>query len=166
MDHCFDCNRCVEKFHFHAFTCINKSNEMLWFILEFYWLYFLWLMIDEFVAFSIVREMSLGDDYALFNFLRAVGLEYQSGNILLAGFMTITVFALLQQFFFCLQLVGMMVTHRTYQQITQSEKYPHLYYPYKDSIDNKIKLREYRIFQKYRIWGFFVAVKNAVTYFL
>ena len=29
-DHCYTCGCCVEKYHFHSFVCVNKSNEVFW----------------------------------------------------------------------------------------------------------------------------------------
>lgn len=26
FEHCYKCGCCVQKFHFHSFVCVNKSN--------------------------------------------------------------------------------------------------------------------------------------------
>lgn len=71
-----------------------------------------------------------------------------------------------QQCLFCMQLVGMAFMNRTYQQVTHSEDYPELYEPFK-SKEGKIKLKEQRIFLKWKLLGgLCVGIKNILLYFL
>jgi hypothetical protein len=59
----------------------------------------------------------------------------------------------------------MAVLQRTYKQITETEKYPHLYAIYKNK-EGKYKTKELRIFEKYKIYAIAIGIQNILTYFL
>jgi hypothetical protein len=73
---------------------------------------------------------------------------------------------LTQQLLFCAQLFGMAFMDRTYQQVTRTQDFPHLYSAFKTK-DGKYQTRENRIFGKYKLGGgIIIGVKNIITYFL
>jgi hypothetical protein len=60
----------------------------------------------------------------------------------------------------------MAFMNRTYQQVTRSQDYPHLYTVFKNKA-GKLKTREYRIFYKYKLFGgLIIGIRNILYYFL
>lgn len=70
-----------------------------------------------------------------------------------------------RQLLMCCQLIGMAFMNRTYQQVTRSQDYPHLFTVFKDRA-GKLKTREFRIFFKYKVCGgLCMGLRNLLLYF-
>lgn len=141
LDHCDQCKTCVPKFHQHTLFCINSKNELAWYIYEFYWAWLLTTLFSEIFNWRRVIVLTTNEaSFKIYELFLTLDYAYQMGQLLFFAFLIILAFIWLQQCLFCLQLLGMAFMNRTYQQVTHSEDYPHLYEAYK-SKDNKIRLK-------------------------
>lgn len=143
-DHCDGCNCCVKNLHFHDFTCINASNQASWAIVEFVWLYLIYATWQQMLAYHVLVA---GDMQVSIAFLFPVLFEdyYQSSSYLALGVLIFLFFFTLHQFLLCLEVFGIMFMYRTFKQVNNTEKYPHLYRLVKLK-DGTLRNKEIRVF--------------------
>jgi len=101
--------------------------------------------------------------YNFIRFLNLIENLIEEKKFIAVAWLVFMVFLFLYQVFYCLSLVGMMAMRRTYQQITNSERFIHLYHVIK--VEDNFMNKEKKIFERGFFGGFKRCIRNIFVYF-
>jgi hypothetical protein len=165
-EHCWQCGNCVQGWHYHGTVCVNRNNEVFWFLLEVTWTWLAFtvhrLLVDGLTA-SNFKLLHFSTSSFFSNAALVEWLYSRAAYIYLLLFLYVKIF-LIYQCLCMFQWIYMMVLKRTYNEVNHSERYTRFFRIGKTP-EGSYKSQEIRLMEHGLIPGALKGIWNAVTYF-